>query len=219
MEISRLEEVCGVSPSVIPGQGRIAYSKSSTEDFYDMQGWMEQGGFRGDVIRFYDLVSGRIFCPFSLKKNVVYGRPLYSEGCFFFLQGDFDAGKITLFRYDLAGAPEAVTELDIRDTCLYNLRLVPAGVHIVSEDSRTLRCYYPEQFTLELEPNETLLAADGGKVYIDAWIEEGWDSVHGHASRDYDFYSCLVIKDLSGNILSREKGSLEQLPDGKWTLF
>ncbi len=219
MEFSRLDEICGKTPTIIPGQGKIAFAKSSTEDFYDMESWLERGGFRGDVIRFYDLSTGRIRCPFSQERNVVYGRPLYSEGYFYFLQGDFSRGKITLFRYDLENDPEPVTALNIGDVRLYNLRLCPAGVHIVSEDGRDLYCYYPEVFSLKLEPNETVLAVDEGKVYIDAWTEEGWDSKQGQAAPDYDFYSCLVIKDFAGNVLSRRKGSLEQLPDGKWVLF
>ena len=219
MKIRKMEERFGFSPEIIPGIRKIVFTRSTTDDFYDMGQRMEHSGSRGGILRFYDLESGEVYCPFEQVRNVIYGKPFFSDGSFFFLQGDFNAGKMTLFRWVFDAEPEEVCVFAVEDVDLYNLRIIGNGVHVVSENGRTFRCYYPEQFEIGLEPNETVCAVDAGKVYIDAWIEEGWDSENNTAADSYAFYSMLVVKDDSGNLISREKGSLEQLPDGTWALF
>ena len=36
--------------------------------------------------------------------------------------------------------------------------------------------------------NESVALIDNGKVYIDAWIEEGWDDENDCATDDYKYY-------------------------------
>ena len=78
------------------------------------------------------------------------------------------------------------------------------------------RCYYPERFSFALQPNETACFIEDDKVYLEAWVEEGWDDEHDCAGPDYMFYDEVIVKDFSGNTLSEEVGSLNQGPDGNW---
>ena len=55
-----------------------------------------------------------------------------------------------------------------------------------------------------------------GKVYLSAWIEEGWDDENDCASEEYKYYEKVIVRDFNGNILSEELGSLNQCEDGSW---
>ena len=81
---------------------------------------------------------------------------------------------------------------------------------------RYFRCYYPEVFSFKLEGNETVSLIDEDKVYVEAWIEEGWDEKLGCASENYKYYSKILVKDFEGNVLSEEIGQLYQDNDGTW---
>ena len=62
--------------------------------------------------------------------------------------------------------------------------------------------------------NESVALIDNGKVYIDAWIEEGWDDENDCATDDYKYYGKVIIKDFQGNVISEEIGSLYQGQEG-----
>ena len=49
---------------------------------------------------------------------------------------------------------------------------------------------------------------DDNKVYIEKWVEEGWDDVNDCATNEYKYYHKIIVKDHSGNIISEEIGSL-----------
>lgn len=98
---------------------------------------------------------------------------------------------------------------------LYNLRIVGNPVHIISQREE-LRCYYPEAFSFPLEPNETVCFIEDGMVYIEAWIEEGWDDVNDRATDEYNYYHKVRVKDFQGNLISEEVGALSQAADGTW---
>ena len=49
------------------------------------------GGYQGAVLYFYDLETGDVYQPFEKKRNVVYSRPEFADGYYYFLQGDYDA--------------------------------------------------------------------------------------------------------------------------------
>ena len=45
------------------------------------------------------------------KRNVIYSNPVYAEGFYYFLQGDYDEKKISLYRYIPGKLLEKETEL------------------------------------------------------------------------------------------------------------
>lgn len=91
-------------------------------------------------------------------------------------------------------------------------------LHLISQDSETLEIYYPYRKTVKLEVSESALFIDDGKVYINRWIEEGWDDEKDEAGEDYKYYDKLIIKDFDSNIIEERLGSLHQSPDGTWWL-
>ena len=213
--VRRFKSVNGKYIEKIYGQDRLAFAMSDNEDLYDLIAWSERGGYQGAVLYFYDFETGDVYQPFEKKRNVVYSRPEFADGYYYFLQGDYDAKTVVLYRYFPDDLLAPVVTLPLDDVDLYNLRIVGNPVHIISQNEE-LRCYYPEVFSFPLEPNETVCFIEDGRVYIEAWIEEGWDDENDRATDEYDYYHKVVVKDFHGNLISEEIGALGQAADGTW---
>ena len=54
------------------------------------------------------------------------------------------------------------------------------------------------------------------KVYLSAWVEEGWDDENDCETEEYNYYEKVVERDFKGNLLSETLGSLQQHADGTW---
>ena len=72
------------------------------------------------------------------------------------------------------------------------------------------------EFFFPLKHNESVIFIEDGKVYIEAWIEEGWDDENNCATDDYKYYDKIIVKDFAGNKISEEVGCLNKGPDGNW---
>ena len=215
MKLNRFEVVAGRYIEEIPGQSRIGYAMSDTTDFYDMIAWPKKGGYQGSTISFYDYNNGKVYEPFQKQRNVLYGTPVYLKKSFWFLQGDYNSGKITLFKYYPDQIPEMITQLNIEDVDLYNLRIIGEDVYIVSEDDEFVS-YYPESFRFSKGVNESVSMIADQKVYLSAWVEEGWDDENDCETEEYNYYEKVVERDFKGNLLSEKLGSLQQHSDGTW---
>ena len=213
--IKKFNEISGRYIEKVYGQERLAFAISDNEDFYDMTEWAKRGGYQGSIILFYDFENGNVYRPFEKQRNIMYGTPVFTGGFYYFLQGNFNQNKITLYRYLPEKDPEPVVCFGTEDVDLYNLRIVGDPVHVISQGD-VFNCYYPVKASFPLQPNETVTFIEDGKVYIEAWIEEGWDEVNGCASDEYSFYYKTIVKDLQGTQLSEEIGALFQAPDGGW---
>ena len=213
--VRRFKSVNGKYIEKIYGQDRLAFAMSDNEDLYDLIAWSERGGYQGAVLYFYDFETGDVYQPFEKKRNVVYSRPEFAYGYYYFLQGDYDAKTVVLYRYFPDDLLAPVVTLPLDDVDLYNLRIVGNPVHIISQNEE-LRCYYPEAFSFPLEPNETVCFIEDGCVYIEAWIEEGWDDENDRATDEYNYYHKVVVKDFHGKLISEEIGALGQAADGTW---
>ena len=213
--IRKFKSVNGKYIEKIYGQDRLAFAMSDNEDLYDLIAWSERGGYQGAVLYFYDFETGDVYQPFEKKRNVVYSRPEFADGYYYFLQGDYDAKTVVLYRYFPDDLLAPVVTMPLDDVDLYNLRIVGNPVHIISQNE-ALRCYYPEAFSFPLEPNETVCFIEDGRVYIEAWIEEGWDDENDRATDEYNYYHKVVVKDFHGNLISEEIGALGQAADGTW---
>ena len=213
--IRKFKSVNGKYIEKIYGQDRLAFAMSDNEDLYDLIAWSERGGYQGAVLYFYDFETGDVYQPFEKKRNVVYSRPEFADGYYYFLQGDYDAKTVVLYRYFPDDLLAPVVTLPLDDVDLYNLRIVGNPVHIISQNE-ALRCYYPEAFSFPLEPNETVCFIEDGRVYIEAWIEEGWDDENDRVTDEYNYYHKVVVKDFHGKLISEEIGALGQAADGTW---
>lgn len=213
--IRSFKEVEGRYIKKIIGQDRLAFAHSDTNDFFDLIEWSKSGGYQGSIIMFFDFESGNVYKPFEKKRNVIYSDPIYMEGFYYFLQGDYDKKKIILYRYIPEQNIEKVTELSTEEVNLYNLQMIGNPVHIISLDEK-FECYYPEKISFIVEGNETAVFIENHKIYFEAWIEEGWDEEKNCATDQYKYYDKVIIRDYKGNKISEEIGSMYQAADGTW---
>ncbi len=213
--IKRFDNPKGKYIDKIIGQDRFAFSHSDSSDFYDLINWSKSGGYQGSVINFYDLESGKVYRPFDKKRNVIYSDPVYADGFYYFLQGNYDEKIVRLFQYIPENNPILIECFSMDEVNLYNLRIVGNPVHVISQEY-DLRSYYPEKFSVELDENETVCFIEDGKIYMECWIERGWDDENNWATDEYDLYNKVIVKDFDGNVISEEIGYLYQSPDGTW---
>lgn len=154
--VRHFKEIEGRYIEKIIGQDRLAFAHSDTGDLYNLIEWSKAGEYQGSVIMFFDFNSGNVYKPFAVKRNVVYSNPVYADGFYYFLQGDYDEKKIVLYRYLPDEILETVTELSTEDINLYNLCIVGNPVHIISQEDN-FECYYPEKYPSRWSPMNTLL--------------------------------------------------------------
>lgn len=217
MKINRFEVVTGTCIEEITGQSCLGYSVSDTSDFYDVACWPEEEEYPGSTITFYDYTNGKIYEPFARECNVMYGKPAFLEDAYWILQGNYNSGLVTLYKYFPSETPEAVTQLNIADVDPYNLSIMGEKVHIISEDDEFV-CYYPEACRFVKESRESACLISDGKVYLSSWTEEGWDDERDCATPEYRYYEKLVVRDFDGNLISEESGCLQMRADGTWWL-
>lgn len=215
-EFNRIE---GRYVEKIYGQDRFGYSQSDSMDFYDLIEWAEQGGYQGSELQFYDFYTGEVYKPFDKKRNVVYSAPVYVENFLYFLQGNYDKKKVTLYRYMPEKVLETVTDFNMEEVNLYNLAIVGDPLFVISQDNEDgFRCYYPEKISFSLQAQESVILIEDRKVYLEKWVEEGWDKENDCAMDTYQYYNKVIIKDFAGNTISEEIGCLNQSANGDWWL-
>lgn len=215
--IKKFNRIKGRAIEEIYGQDRFGYSQSGFEDMYDLIQWSRQGGHQGSELLFYDFYTGKVYKPFDRKRNVIYGRPVYTEGFLYFLQGDYDQRRVILYRYMPEKILEKVTELNMEEVNLYNLVIVGNPLYIISQDEEDgFRCYYPGKISFPLGERESVIFIEDGKVYLEEWVEEGWDEEADCATAAYKYYNQIIVKDFEGKTISKEIGCLNQDANGGW---
>ena len=213
------KEITGEYVEEIPGQVRFGYAISDIGDFFEIEDIIKyDGSYKGAVIRFYDYQTRKVYLPFEHKKNISYGKTIYIGNNFYILQVDFNEGLANIYKYYPGEILEKVFDYKIKDLSTYNLGFVGNDLHLISQDSESLEIYYPYRKSVKLEANEGVLLIDDGKVYINRWIEEGWDDENNQEGEDYRYYDKLIIKDFNSNIIEERIGNLYQRHDGTWWL-
>ena len=216
MEIEVFNEILGENLVPILGQDRYYNSLSDSECFYEIPEWINDTGYyQGAVIRFYDLLNKKVYAPFK-KKNVSYSYAKFKNNFFYFLKVDFNKNLVELIKYFPEQSLESIHKIPIEEVELYNLSLADGyEFHICSSSDRFIS-YYPRKFSIEMEPDQSVLYVDKDRLYINQWIEEG---LEGDAiTNDYKYYEKLLVMDLDGNLISERTGSLSLYPNGKWYL-
>ena len=213
--IRKFKNVEGTYIEKIEGQERFAYSQSDSIEFYELMEIAEKSEHPGSVIKFYDFITGDVYCPFQKKKNTVFGKPAYSNGLCYFLKADCDEQVIVLYCYYPDKILEVVKEFDIKSVNMYNLGIIGNSIHVVSQDD-TFECYYPEKFSFPSGEHESVIFIDDGIVYCQKWIEDGWDDMRNCQTSEYKCYDKIIQRDFNGTVISEETGSLVQNTDGTW---
>ena len=188
--IKKFNRIDGICVEKIYGQDRFGYSRSDFDDLYDLIKWAEQGGYQGSELKFYDFYTGDVYKPFDKKRNVAYGEPVYVESYLYF---------------------------KIEEVNLYNLKIIGNPLFIISQDNEDgFRCYYPKKFSFPLQEQESVILIEDEKIYLEKWVEEGWDDENDCATDTYQYYNKIIIKDFAGNTISEEIGCLNQSENGDW---
>ncbi len=133
-----------------------------------------------------------------------------------YIEKIYGQGKVTLYKYLPEEVLEAMVEFGTDEVDLYNLQIVGEKVHVISQNGEVFKCYYPEKISFPLEDSETVELLTDDRVYIEKWIEEGWDEENNCATDEYKYYDKVLIKDHAGNTLSEEVGSIYQAADGTY---
>ena len=76
----------------------------------------------------------------------------------------------------------------------------------------------PEKISFPLHERESVVLIEDEKVYLEEWIEEGWDDENDCATDAYQYYNRIIIKDFVGNTISEEIGCLNRSANGDWWL-
>ncbi len=71
MNIKRFDDVIGCSIELLSGQARYAYGFSRFEELWEIQDYIDNGGYPGATIQFYDLYNGQVYTPFEKEKSVM----------------------------------------------------------------------------------------------------------------------------------------------------
>ena len=203
--IRSFEKITGNYVTEIKGQNKFGYYLTSFVDFYDMR---EIKDYYGGIIRFYDFETCKVYEPFVVKRNVLYGEPLFYDGKLYFLKADFNEKMISLYHYYPEKECEVIFRIETDKVNLYNLKVMGDKVHVTSQDS-VFTCYYPENTSFVIGERETVDYIDGDKIYCSEWQEE-----QNEETGEYKYFEYLIIRDFRGTILNRQLGSLMQRHDG-----
>ncbi|TDM39376.1 hypothetical protein ETI06_09970 [Macrococcoides goetzii] len=216
MKIYNFSIVGGHYVTTIKGQQQFGFGHSGDGDFSDIKEIIDREGYyKGMTIRFYNLETGEVYEPFQLNQNVTYGDVIFHDGLFYFLQADFNEKVVRLISFYPEKVKKVITNLSMIDIQLNKLMLIGDSVNIVHHGDMFIS-YYPEQFEIDIDVDDTVVMIDENKVYINQWIEE--EEILEDGQMHYNWYNKLLIKDFAGKLLSEEIGMLQQHNDGSWWL-
>lgn len=223
MKIRRFDRINAQYIEEIDGQSRYYYyTAQNLTDFYDVVEYklLKNGkSFAGTDLYFLDTKTGKTYQPFAPEKNVLISNNIiFYNGKIYFIKADFNIDLLIVYKYLPGEEPEVVVMRMLHDTKLYNLGLIPGDdqVYLIGEgdeeeENTTEICYFPEQFTIQEDPDETLLLIHDHQLYFDRDVE-----IYDDDDNYVDSYDEIVIKDFKGNVVHREKGTLQLLADGHW---
>ncbi|WP_414045751.1 hypothetical protein ACMGE5_05165 [Macrococcus equi] len=216
VEINRFDIVRGNQILEIYNQSRYGYSLSEGIELNEIEDVIQHSGkYDGMTISFYDFDTGQVNCPFDLKQNVGYGQVTFIDGYCYFLQCDYAARKVNVIEY-LPGQPaRTYVSLNMDEVELGNLMIMENGVNVVS-NTDVFESYYPQKFRMKLVSPESVVLIDEDKVYINQWVEEGWDEELDIQTNDFKYYDQLIIRDFEGNLISKETAKLSTHHGQEW---
>ncbi|WP_461868043.1 hypothetical protein [Faecalimonas sp.] len=215
--IKKFNSIDGRYIEKIYGQDRFGYAKSDFEDIYDLIEWSKLGEYPGNELFFYDFEKGKVYKPFDKERNIVYGNPVFENHFLYFLQGDYVKKKVSLYRYFPERVLEKVIELEMEEVNLYNLTIIGDPLYVISQDAEDgFCCYYPNKISFPLNERESVVLIDDDKIYIERWIEEGWDEENNCRTDKYKYYTEIVVKDFLGKTIEKYIGCLNKHSNGEW---
>lgn len=214
--VRRFDTVRGKYVEPIPEQRRFGFAHTDSNDLYDLVGWAERGGYPGSTVLIYDFETGRVYEPFQKERDVLFVNPAFADGEIVLLRGDYKNKTLTVFRWLPQTEPRQEAVIDLPEAAFSHLTVIGEGVNVVSHTDGRFTCYYPERLSFPVDVNEYAVLRDSDRLFFETWVEEGWDDENDCATEDYNYYHLIRERDLRGNLLTEQVGSLTKAPDGTW---
>lgn len=219
MEIKKINGLYGFALEKFSTNPTWYFQNTEISDFYDLNMMKITGDLKGSEIVFISYPEEKVIKPFEKEMGVYYNKPLYLEGKIYFIRVDFNDDKVEVLGLDPKSEKvEEIFSSSLKDVDLYNLGLSKYPLMLLSQDDSELKVYYPESIIIKKDPTESFLYKLYDKYYFSSWGESGVLQ-NGILGSDYEYFEDLVIKDKDGNILSKERGSIEEVEDGIFWIY
>ena len=194
--IKEFKQTKGLHIETIPGQIRYAVAKSDDTDFYEVAELANAGVvYKGNSVSFYDFEKKESYEVFAEKEGIVYDSPVFINGRYYILKCDYSNRHVTMLTIDDVenGKFTEVIRLFFDDDFdLFNMKVMGDKSYIVSQKDK-FKSFYPVKFSFDLQPQEIVVTIENEKVYIEKWIEEGWDDINDRPGDDYKFYHKVIV--------------------------
>lgn len=216
MEIKEIKGLYSFEINKITGTSKWYYQISDLTDFYDLNFLAKVNEkLKGSEIIFVSYPEGKTYKPFGKEEKVYYDSPIFLDDLLYFLKIDFNLNLLYIIKYDPdINLTEEIFSIEIDKVDLYNLDLGKFPLTLYGGSDK-LNIYYPEELTFKLDPNEKFMYRDKDLFYFNKWNETGI-SAGGIIGKDYEYFEEIVIKDKKGKVISKEKGTLTEMDNGKF---
>lgn len=216
MKIKEISGLYSFAMNKLIGTDKWYYQISELTDFYDLNFLASVGEeLKGSEIIFISYPDGKTFKPFEKEEKIYYNAPIFLDDLIYFIKVDFDLDKVFIIKFDPENeSTEEIFSIDIEEVDLYNLALAKYPLTLYS-GSNVFNIYYPEEIALVLDPNEVFIYRDNDVFYFTKWNETGI-STNGIIGKDYEYFEEIVTKDIDGNTISTEQGSLTEMDNGEF---
>ena len=194
---------------VLYGDGTWYYSMDfPSGDLYEAEEIFSDGKIpSGTALFLISYPDGKVYEPLPKHEGVVIETPIWAEDAVCLLSVDFPNGLIMIHKFfpDTRQVSK-IAELPLSEVkdC-YNLKLhaEPLTLSRQGQDD-VLDIVWPEKGSIKMGPHESFFLRKGEKLVFSSWEE------------DPDYRTETVIRDLSGNELSRMDGDIYVMPNGEW---
>ena len=202
------------------GRNKWSYSVDGIEDFEEALNRKKQGlSLDGSVIGFLSYETGNGYKPFDLEKGVYFesrAGVTCIDGVLYFLKLDLNVDKIFIISYEpLKGVVKEVASLDFEGIDFYySLFIGKSPVCVYSylgdefDETEDFVMYYPEKIKFEILNSANFICMDENKFYFRLYFEE-----------ENNYYHEIWIYDKSGKVISKEKGYLQEMPNGDYWIL
>ena len=152
--------------------------------------------------------EGELWEPVPAREGQYFGRPALWDGAPVLLAADFPAGEIRLLAFREGAVQPVVTlPLSAVEDC-YNLLPHTAPLMLTRQTAHRFQVIWPEKADFPIEGPETFCFRAGDRLYFSRWYE------------DPDYREEVVVRHMpDGAVLEQFRGSLQQMPGGRWWLL
>lgn len=189
------------------------------KDLYDIKNLNDSNEeIMGNELIICSYPDGKSYRPYTIKYGVYYSSIIFINEELFFLKADFNKNIVTIVRY----IPDdnilnEISSFNMDELNLYNLSLGKYPLTLFSMDEKFI-AYYPEKLEINVTKKDSFVVRNGDTFYFNRWEEERIDNNYLDTSHD-NYYESMVKFNKDGKVLSIERGSLNEMPNGEFWLL